>query len=164
MISAVDTNILFDILIPGEPHSESSKRLLDQHLASGRLILCETVFAELAARFPSEQELKLFLADTGMKLVPSNEKSLWLAGMRWAEYARRSKRNNFSCSECGRNFTINCPYCKAAITRRQIVLSDFLIGAHALVHADCLLSRDLGIYKSNFQDLKIVSTVQMKKL
>ena len=75
MISAVDTNILFDILIPGEPHSESSKRLLDQHLASGRLILCETVFAELAARFPSEQELKLFLADTGMKLVPSNEKS-----------------------------------------------------------------------------------------
>jgi predicted nucleic acid-binding protein len=159
LISAVDTNILFDILIPGEPHGKSSKRLLDKHLASGKLILCEVVFAELAARFPSEQELKLFLADTGMRLIPSNEKSLHIAGMRWAEYARRSRRNDFSCPECGKSFTVSCPHCKATVTKRQIVLSDFLIGAHALVHADCLLSRDLGVYKNNFRDLKIVSSV-----
>jgi predicted nucleic acid-binding protein len=158
LITAVDTNILFDILIPGEPHGESSKRLLDKHLASGKLILCEVVFAELAARFPSEQELKLFLAETGMRLVPSSEKSLHIAGTRWANYARRSKRNNFSCSECGKSFIVNCPHCKAAITRRQIVLSDFLIGAHALEQADCLLSRDLGIYKNSFSDLKIASS------
>lgn len=157
MITAVDTNILFDILIPGEPHSDSSKRLLDKHLASGKMILCEVVFAELAARFPSEQELKLFLTETGMRLVPSSEKALHIAGTRWAEYSRRSRRNNFSCSECGKTFTVNCPHCKAAMTRRQIVLSDFLIGAHALAHADCLLSRDLGIYKSNFGDLQVVS-------
>jgi predicted nucleic acid-binding protein len=159
LISAVDTNILFDILIPGEPHAKSSKKLLDKYLASGKLILCEVVFAELAARFPSEQELKLFLADTGMRLVPSNEKSLHMAGMRWAAYARRSRRNDFSCPECGKSFTVSCPHCKATVTKRQIVLSDFLIGAHALVHADCLLSRDLGVYKNNFRDLKIVSSV-----
>jgi predicted nucleic acid-binding protein len=157
LITAVDTNILLDILIPGESHSESSKRLLDKHLAAGKLVLCEVVFAELAARFPSEQELKLFLAETGMRLVPSNEKSLHLAGMRWTEYARRSRRNNFSCAECGKSFTVSCPHCKAVITRRQIVLSDFLIGAHALTQADCLLSRDLGIYKSNFSDLTVIS-------
>ncbi|MDO8281878.1 MAG: type II toxin-antitoxin system VapC family toxin [Thermodesulfovibrionia bacterium] len=159
MITAVDTNILFDILIPGESHSASSKRLLDKHLASGKLILCEVVFAELAARFPSEQELKLFLAETGMRLVPSNEKSLHLAGTRWAKYAQRSKRNQFSCSECGKTFTMHCPHCKAMVTRRQIVLSDFLIGAHALEQADCLLSRDLGIYKSNFTDLKVIGKI-----
>ena len=158
MITAVDTNILFDILIPGESHAEASKKLLDKHLTSGKLILCEVVFAELAARFPSEQELKTFLAETGMRLVPSNEKSLHMAGVRWAEYARRSTRNQFSCSECGKSFPIHCPHCKAVLTRRQIVLSDFLIGAHALEQADCLLSRDLGIYKSNFGDLKIVSS------
>ncbi len=157
MITAVDTNILFDILIPGEPHSASSKKLLDKHLAVGKLILCEVVFAELAARFPSEQELKLFLAETGLRLVPSSEKSLHIAGKRWAYYARRSRRNNFSCAECGKSFTVSCPNCKAAVIRRQIVLSDFLIGAHALEQADCLLSRDLGIYKSNFSDLKVVS-------
>lgn len=159
MITAVDTNILLDILIPGESHTESSKRLLDKHLSSGKLILCEVVFAELAARFPSEQELKLFLAETGMRLVPSNEKSLHIAGMRWAEYARRNKRNQFFCSECGKSFTMHCPHCKAMVTRRQIVLSDFLIGAHALEQADCLLSRDLGIYKNNFSDLKVISKI-----
>jgi predicted nucleic acid-binding protein len=158
LITAVDANVLFDILIPGEPHSESSKRLLDKHLASGKLILCEVVFAELAARFLSEQELKLFLAETGIVLVTSNEKSLHIAGVRWAEYARRSKRDDFSCAECGKSFSVCCPHCKAAVTRRQIVLGDFLIGAHALVQADCLLSRDLGIYKTNFSDLQIVSS------
>lgn len=159
MITAIDTNILLDILIPGESHSYSSKRLLDNHLASGKLILCEVVFAELAARFLSEQELKMFLAETGMMLVPSNEKSLHIAGMRWAEYARRSKRNQFFCSECGKSFSMHCPHCKAMVTRRQIVLSDFLIGAHALEQADCLLSRDLGIYKNNFSDLKVISKI-----
>jgi predicted nucleic acid-binding protein len=159
LITAVDTNIFFDILIPGEPHAETSKNLLDKHLASGKLILCEVVFAELAAQFPSEQELKLFLTETGMRLVPSNEKSLHIAGMRWAEYARKSKRSQFSCAVCGKSFSMHCPHCKAMVTRRQIVLSDFLIGAHALTQADCLLSRDLGIYKNNFSDLKIVSSV-----
>ncbi|MBI5101403.1 MAG: type II toxin-antitoxin system VapC family toxin [Nitrospirae bacterium] len=158
MITAVDTNILLDILIPGERHSESSKRLLDKHLANGKLILCEVVFAELAARFSSEHDLKMFLAETGMRLVPSNEKALHIAGMRWAAYARRSKRNQFSCSECGKSFSMHCPHCKAMVTRRQIVLSDFLIGAHALEQADCLLSRDLGIFKNNFSELKIVSS------
>ena len=157
MITAVDTNILLDILIPDEPHAEASKRLLDKHLASGKLILCEIVFAELAAHFPSEQELKLFLAETGMRLVPSNEKSLHVAGLRWTKYARKGKRNQFSCSACGKSFTASCPHCKASVTRRQIVLSDFLIGAHALTQADCLLSRDLGIYKNNFSDLEVVS-------
>lgn len=158
MITAVDTNILLDILIPGEPHSESSKRLLDKHLLGGKLILCEVVFAELAARFPVEQELRLFLTETGMRLVPSNEKSLHIAGMRWAVFARKSRKDRFSCSTCGNVFEVVCPQCRTVLTKRQLVLGDFLIGAHALVHADCLLSRDLGVYKSNFRDLKIVSS------
>lgn len=158
MTAAVDTNILLDILIPGEPRAESSKRLLDSYLARGRLILCEVVFAELAAMFPSEPELKLFLSDTGMKLVPSGEKSLHLAGTRWADYARRNKRDTFSCAACGKSFTVACPHCSAAVTRRQIVLSDFLIGAHAVTYADCLLTRDLGVYRSNFPELKIVNS------
>lgn len=158
MITAVDTNILLDILIPGEPHSDSSKRLLDKHLASGKLILCEVVFAELAARFPSEPELKQFLAETGMRLVQSNEMSLYIAGMRWAEFAKKSRKDRFACGNCGTVFEVTCPKCKTVLTKRQLVLGDFLIGAHALVHADCLLSRDLGVYKNNFRDLKIVSS------
>lgn len=54
---------------------------------------------------------------------------------------------------------MHCPHCKALVTRRQIVLSDFLIGAHALEQADCLLTRDIGIYKNNFSDLKVISKI-----
>ena len=72
--AAVDTNIILDILIPDEPFSTSSKRLLDYYLAMGKLIICETVFAELASGFNSEHELKSFLADTGISLVHSTER------------------------------------------------------------------------------------------
>ena len=159
MITAVDTNIILDVLIPGEPFSESSKELLDRHLSMGNLILCEVVFAELAARFTSEEELASFLADTRMNLVYSNEKSLYIAGSRWAEYARKSAKNRLTCGKCGYAFEATCPQCQAVLTKRLHVLADFLIGAHALVQADCILSRDLGVYKTYFSDLKVIDSI-----
>jgi predicted nucleic acid-binding protein len=159
MITAVDTNIILDVLIPGEPFGESSKELLDRHLSKGNLILCEVVFAELAARFSSEEELASFLADTRMNLIYSDEKSLYMAGSRWAEYARKSAKNQFSCGKCGHAFEATCPQCKAVLTKRLHVLADFLIGAHALVQADCILSRDLGVYKTYFSDLKVIDSI-----
>ena len=89
MLTSVHTNIILDVLIPGESFSESSKALLDRHSAKGELIICEIVFAELAAAFPSEEQLRAFLSDTGMKVVHSIEESLFVAGSRWAEYAKK---------------------------------------------------------------------------
>ena len=159
MITAVDTNIVLDVLIPDEAFGESSKKLLDRHLSDGKLILCEVVFAELAARFPSEEELKMFLTETGMRLVYSTEKSLYIAGARWTKYARRGNKDLFSCAKCGTKFEVTCPKCKTALRKRLHVLGDFMIGAHALVNANCLLSRDLGVYKTYFSDLKVVSSI-----
>ena len=159
MITAVDTNIILDVLIPGEPFGESSKELLDRHLSKGNLILCEVVFAELAALFLSEEELASFLADTRMNLVYSNEKSLYMAGSSWAEYARKSAKNQLTCGKCSHAFEATCPQCKAVLTKRLHVLADFLIGAHALVQADCILSRDLGVYRTYFSDLKVIDSM-----
>jgi len=158
MITAVDTNVVLDVLIPGQPCGESSKRLLDHHLANGKLIICEVVYAELASSFTSEKELKQFLADTGIGLVYSNEKSLYAAGKGWAEYAKKGGRNRFTCDKCGHAFAVTCPQCKTALTKRLHVLADFIVGAHALVQADCMLSRDLGVYKTYFSDLNVVSS------
>ena len=159
MITAVDTNIILDVLIPGEPFVESSKKLLDHHLSKGKLIICEIVFAELSSEFPSEEELRLFLTETGMRLVYSNEYSLFLAGSRWTKYARKEAKNRYSCSKCGHAFEVTCPQCAAKLTKRFHVLGDFLIGAHALVQADCILSRDLGVYKTYFNDLQVIGSI-----
>jgi hypothetical protein len=159
MITAVDTNIILDVLIPGEPFGESSKELLDRHSSKGKLILCEVVFAELAARFPSEEELTSFLADTRMNLAYSNERSLYVAGSRWTEYARKGAKNRLTCGKCGYTFEATCPQCKGFLARRLHVLADFLIGAHALVQADCILSRDLGVYRTYFSDLTVIDSI-----
>jgi predicted nucleic acid-binding protein len=157
MITAVDTNIILDVLIPDEPFGEASKRLLDRHLSKGKLIICEVVFAELSAGFPSEQELKSFLADTGIGLVHSNERALFLAGSRWAKYSKKTPKNRLSCGKCGRAIEVICPRCSVPLSKRLHVLGDFIIGAHALIHADCILSRDSGVYSTYFNDLRRVS-------
>lgn len=154
MITAVDTNILLDILIPDEVHSSSSKQLLDAYLVKGQLIICEIVYAELASQFPSEKELKSFLLDTGIRLIYSNEKALYVAGKRWAEYSK-NRKHTLQCSECGEKITFTCPKCNHIIAFRQRILNDFIIGAHAFIHAELLLTRDRGVYKTYFKELKI---------
>lgn len=156
MITAVDTNIILDVLIPDEPHGPSSRTLLERHLTQGKLIICDIVCAELAASFSSGKELDSFLADTGMEIVRSSQRALFLAGSRWSAYARKRPKNRVTCAECGHAFDLACPQCRAVAGKRLHVLADFLIGAHASVHADCLLSRDPGIYKTYFKDVKVI--------
>ena len=48
MITAVDTNVLIDILNKDERDFENSDRLLQQALKRGSLIINEVVYGELA--------------------------------------------------------------------------------------------------------------------
>ena len=88
MITSLDTNILLDVLIPDESHFQKSKKLLDEHFEKGQLIISEVVYAELASQFPTEKDIRAFLNDTGIRLVNSNEKALYMAGERWKQFIK----------------------------------------------------------------------------
>jgi predicted nucleic acid-binding protein len=45
---------------------------------------------------------------------------------------------------------------RASGGKRDRIVADFLIGAHALLLADCLLTRDRGFYRRYFAGLRIV--------
>jgi len=155
MITALDTNILLDILIPDEIHFQRSKELLDEYFGRGQLVVCEMVYAEIAAQFPSEDELRDFFCDTGINLSCVNEKSLGMAGERWKRYAA-NRPEKLQCPLCGRKTGVTCSHCGQVIKTRQHILSDFIIAAHATLHADVLLSRDRGFYKTYFPELQVI--------
>lgn len=155
MITAVDTNILLDILIPDEDHFLNSKRLLDEYYGKGQLVICEIVYSELASQFLSDKELKTFFEDTGIRLINSDARTLYLAGERWREYTK-NKKQELQCAKCGKEISLVCPKCNSNVMCRQHIISDFAIGAHALLNAECLLTRDRGFYKTYFKDLRVV--------
>jgi predicted nucleic acid-binding protein len=51
---------------------------------------------------------------------------------------------------------IVCTQCGQQLVSRQHVAADFLIGAHALRHADGLLTRDRGFYATYFPTLRLI--------
>jgi predicted nucleic acid-binding protein len=76
VITAIDTNILLDVLTKDKNFYKSSKRALDESLSSGALIINEVVYAELATQFEDMERLDTFLEETRIVLVPSSLRAL----------------------------------------------------------------------------------------
>ncbi len=152
MITAIDTNILLDLLIPETVFGEVSQWALENSLQAGRLVASDMVYAELAVHFPSQHELDGFLRETAIAVIPSSSTALVQAGHTWAQYCRQ-RDDTLCCPQCGSMQQLHCESCGASLLGRHRVLSDFLIGAHALSHADRLMTRDRGYYRTYFPTL-----------
>ncbi len=132
MITAVDTNVLLDILTNSPRFAERSLSALNAADAAGVLVISEIVFAELSAAFDGDADRHNgFLTDAGIRLVRSSPAALQQAGAQWRTYRRRGGP-------------------------RKRILPDFLIGAHASQHTDQLLTRDRGFFKKYFQELTLL--------
>lgn len=156
MILAVDTNILLDVLIPNTAYLKSSLSCLLKIGRNAEIIICESVYAELGSQFSSQHKLNHFLNDTSIRLLPSNEGTLFEASNAWKKYALR-KKEFIVCPACGKRQKATCDFCKQIIPRRQHILSDFLIGAHAKIQANSLITRDRGFYRTYFKDINVLN-------
>jgi len=130
MITAIDTNILLDILVPNEKFYETSAGLL-QESATGSLVICDIVYAELCIHFAHQHDCDDFLESNEIRVQALTREAHFLASRAWRAYRHQGGK-------------------------RTRILADFLIGAHAQLQATRLLSRDRGFYRGLFPKLTLV--------
>jgi predicted nucleic acid-binding protein len=131
MLTAVDSSVLLDVVTDSPSYADASERSLRRAATEGGLIVCECVLAEIRPAFVNRKEAEEFVADWQLNFVASSRKSALLAGEIFAAYLGRRGGQ-------GR------------------IIADFLIGAHAKLHADRLLARDRGYLRDYFSRLKLL--------
>ena len=154
MISAVDTNVLLDVLIEGAVHAAEAEAALEEAHAGGPVVISEVAYAELVAFFDSPERTDSFLKTVDIRVSDSPRQAWELAGQAWRSYAA-GRTTALECSTCGRRRALHCDRCGAPLRSRQHLLTDFVIGAHAQSTADRLLTRDVAFFNRHFPALSV---------
>ena len=131
MKTAVDSSVLFDI-VKGAPGAAAAQSALEAALAHGGLCVCAVVVAELGRYFTDEQDLRDFLDACQIDHDPLTIETALEAARIMRAYARNKGP-------------------------RERVAPDFLIGAHAMVQSNALLTSDAGFYRNYFTSLNVIT-------
>lgn len=131
MKTAVDSSVLFDI-VKGAPGAAKAQAALEAALMRGSLCVCAVVVAELGRYFKQGQDLQDFLADCQIDYDPIGAPAALEAARIMRDYAKNKGP-------------------------RDRVAPDFLIGAHALMQTDALLSNDSGFFRHYFGKLQVIT-------
>ena len=131
MITAIDTNVLIDVLAADPRYLDKSLAALRTCAESGQLVVCEIILAEVARYFDSLEKLQQTFDQLNIMREPLGEVACFIAGQAFRAYRKQGGT-------------------------RDRVLADFLIAAHAQTRCTRLLTRDRGFYRSYFPDLDIL--------
>jgi predicted nucleic acid-binding protein len=131
MITAIDTNVLLDILVPNQKFCEGAIQAVENSASSGSLVICDLVYAELCMHFAARHECDDFLESNEIRVQSFSREAGFLASRAWRTYRQQGGQ-------------------------RTRILPDFMIGAHAQTQATRLLSRDRGFYRKLFPSLTVV--------
>jgi predicted nucleic acid-binding protein len=137
MITAVDTNILLDILVPNEPFYEASASALEEAAGEGSIVISDIVYAEVCIHFEARRDCDAFLESNEIRVQALTREAHFLASRAWRMYRQQGGK-------------------------RTRILADFLVGAHAQKQATRLLSRDRGFYRKLFPSLNLHDPTETK--
>ncbi|ERJ04753.1 putative ribonuclease VapC protein [Halorhabdus tiamatea SARL4B] len=156
MTTAVDTNALIALLYEDE-YAGASEKALRRAYQEGRVVVAPIVYAELAAdgHFDTTDDLNRFLDDFSIQLVEPSREALFEAGKAFQRYTER-RPDGLQCPSCGAKQSVTCEQCDTALSPRQHIAADFIIGGHASVDADSLVSFDEGFYNTYFSSLTVL--------
>ena len=128
---AVDTSVLVDVLAGDARFGDASEASLMQALASGEVVVCDAVVAEIHTLLAGSETAMETLSSLGIRYEPTSEKAAVRAGLMQRRFRDRGGQ-------------------------RERVVADFLIGAHALMQCDSLVTRDASFFRDYFKGLKVI--------
>jgi predicted nucleic acid-binding protein len=128
---AVDSSVLIDMLIDDPVHAEASLSCIEEALAVDDVVVCEAVVAEVQAMLDTSVSLMDTLGGLGVRFEAITEASAMRAGHMNKRFRARGGK-------------------------RERVVADFLIGAHALLQSSALITRDGGFFRDYFKGLKVI--------
>ena len=126
---AIDAPVLVDLLTGG-PKADAAEVCLRQCLVAGPVVVCDVTLGEVCSALRDGSEALAVLEDMSIRYVPLEAKSAVRAGEMQRRYRQR----------VGSGRTV----------------SDFLIGAHALLQCDGLITGDAAFYRDYFKGLKLI--------
>ncbi len=128
---AVDSSVLLDVLTDDPKFAAASAASIAQALAHGEVVVCDAVVAEVQCMLDTRDTAMEALAEFGFRFVPTSEQAAVRAGHMQRRFRDRGGR-------------------------RDRVVADFLIGAHALLQCQGLITRDAGFFRDYFKGLKVI--------
>jgi len=131
-VTLVDTNVVIDLVTADPDWLEWSAERIREAIDRGPLVINDVVYAEISARFDSEEQLNVVLRSIGVDIVPIPRSALFVAGKAYLRYRRSGGI-------------------------RTGVLPDFFVGAHAQVAGIPLLTRDARKYRMYFPSVALIT-------
>jgi len=131
-VTMLDTNTVIYLLEPSSLHHRWAVDTVQQAQDRSRLAVSTIVLGELAARPMTHDDIALILSTIEAEPVPLIDRAAIRAGHAHARY-------------------------RANGGKRERLLGDFLIGAHAVASDAALITADTGRYRRYFPELPLIT-------